>query len=145
MAAGRKKPSQTYDMPWIWQQAPRSVANTGHTLGKWLVFRPVAEIDEMWEKIRKPVESGELGATGAKVSTVFKHPSMMKYKDKVICVYTTQEDMDEVGLKLIQVVQDTIRYKTNEATQAGRYSWSVNDKISCRTLQWNGGNPIFTD
>ena len=143
MATGGQQPSQTYDKFWIWQDAPESIADKGPTLGKWLVFRPVSKIDEMWEKIRKLVESGGLGATGAKVSTMMENPTA-KDPSKVICVYTTKEDVDEVGLKLIQVVQNTIRYKTDKATLEGKYSWSKKGKVTCRTLEWNGGNPTFT-
>ena len=143
MATGIQKPSQTYDCFWIRQDAPAIIKSRGPTLGKWLVFRPVSQIDETWEKIRRQVESGELGATGAKVSTMMGNPTA-KNPSKVICVYTTKEDMDEVGLKLIQVVQNIIRYKTDQATLAGEYSWSTKGKVTCRTLEWNGGNPIFT-
>ena len=146
MAAGQAgiKPSQTYDYYWIWQRAPILSADK-ETLGKWLVFKPVSKIDETWEKIRELVASGELGATGAKVSTMRESPYATSRFDKVICVYTTREDMDEVGLKLIQVVQQTIRYKTNEETRAGNYSWSGKGKVTCRTLTWSHGNPQFTD
>ena len=145
MATGREKPSQTYDEFWIWQDAPESIADKGPSLGKWLVFRHVSKIDEMWEKIRKLVESGELGATGAKVATMKKNLNAADPNHKVICVYTTKEDVDEVGLKLIQVVQNTIKYKTDEATLAGKYSWSEKGKVTCRTLEWNWGEPKFRD
>ena len=88
MAAGRQKPSQTYDELWIWEHAPESIAD------KWLVFKPVSEIYEMWEKIRKLVESGELGATHAKVATMKENRNAGNSKNKVICVYTTKEDVD---------------------------------------------------
>lgn len=137
------KPTEVYDDFWIWQDAPLSCRTRGPTLGKWLVFEHVSKIDEVWETIRLGVESGELMATGAKVSTMKPNPNSRDSKTKVICVYTTKEDMDDVGLKLIQLVCHTIKYKTDEATVSGHYTCHGHGKVTCRTLEWNSGNPVF--
>ena len=140
-----RKPTETHDAHWIWQDPPPSIRDKGETLGKWLVFKHKSRIDETWEKIRKVVESGELGATGAKTSTMKYNPNATSPDTKVICVYTTAEDMDEVGLKLIHIVCQTIRYKTDEATISGKYTCHGSGKVTCRTLEWNKGNPTFKD
>ena len=89
--------------------------------------------------------SGHLGAVAAKVSTGLPNPTASDSETKVICVYTTQEDMDEVGLKLIWIVKETIRYKTDMATRQGLYRVRGYKKTTCRTLKWNSGDPIFSD
>lgn len=138
------KPTQVFDDYWIWQDAPE---RKGETLGKWLVFKHMSAIDKTWELVRKAVASGELGpgCTGAKVATMMGNPTAMDRDMKVICVYTTAEDVDPVGLKLIQLVRQKIRYKTDEATLAGVYAINGFTKTTCRTLDWNKGNPKFTE
>ena len=71
------------------------------TLGKWLIFKHISCIDQVWETTSQAVVSGELGATAAKVST---NPNYSDPNIKVICVYTTAENSDEVGMKLIPYV-----------------------------------------
>lgn len=139
------RPTTEYKAPWLWQDAP---SRKGETLGKWLVFKSASKIDETWSVVKDAVASGELGATGCKVSTNKKDDTATK-KDPsfVICVYTTAKDMDEVGMKLIQlpVVRQTIRYKTDEATLSGKYTCHGHGKVSCRVLYWNKGHPTFGD
>ena len=85
--------------------------------------------------------SGLLGAVAAKVSTGCLKPNASDSETKVICVYTTQEDMDEVGLKLIWIVKETIRYKTNMATRQA----SIEYVAIRRPLKWNSRDPIISD
>ena len=138
-----RKPTEVYDEPWIYQKNP----NRRKSLGKWLVFKHITVIDKHWENIRRAVESGELGAEQAKVSTMADDdgPTDGDREMGVICVYTTKETMDDVGMKLIQLVKQTIRYKTNEATLSGRYTCRGDGKVTCRTLSWNNGRPKFTE
>ena len=138
-----RKPTEVYDEPWIYQKNP----NRKKALGKWLVFKHITVIDKHWENIRRAVESGELGAEQAKVSTMAADgPTSGGDREMgVICVYTTKETMDDVGMKLIQLVKQTIRYKTDEATLSGRYTCLGHGKVTCRTLSWNNGRPKFTD
>ena len=70
----------------------------GPTLGKWLIFKHISCIDQVWETINQTVVSGELGATANKVSTMKVNPNSSDPNIKVICVYTTAEDRDEVGV-----------------------------------------------
>lgn len=98
--------------------------------------------------IRKAVESGELGATGAKSSTALEdascYPMHPNTSVGVICVYTSEETMDEVGFKLVHMVKQTIRYKTDEATLQGRYIATGYKKVTIKTIFWNDGEPAFT-
>ena len=63
------------------------------------------------------------GCTGAKCSTALDNPdeAPIGSPNGVIglCVYTTAEAMDEVGLMLVEKVHQTTRYKTNETTLKG--------------------------
>ena len=90
----------------------------GPTLGKWLIFKHISYIDQVWETISQTVVSGELGVTPAKVPTKKVNPNSSGANIKVICVYTTTEDSDKVGMKLIPYVCETIRYKTDAETRA---------------------------
>ena len=142
-----RKPTEVYDEPWIFQMGP----NRGRkSLGKWLVFKHITVIDKHWENIRRAVESGELGAVSAKVRTMADpvrptNDDRETTQTRVICVHTTEETIDEVGMKLIQLVKQTIKYKTDEATQSSKYTCLGDGQVTCRTLSWNNGRPKFTD
>ena len=61
-----------------------------------------------------------------------------------ISVFTTKEDMLEVGIKLIRlpVVQHDIKYKTMEATMSNQFWHTIQEgPISKCTLYWNNGSP----
>ncbi len=58
-------------------------------------------------------------------------------------VYTTQDAMDEVGLMLIHKVQQTIRYKTEEAIIAGVYAHRGDKNVTSKALYWNRGDPSY--
>lgn len=55
---------------------------SGAVIGKWLIYRDRAEIDEVWKTIAKSTFKGELGIS-AKAGT-----AMSGKKQHVICVYT---------------------------------------------------------
>ena len=98
--------------------------------------------------IKSDCRSGELGATAAKVSTTKVNPNSSDPNIKVICVYTTAEDRDEVGMKLIPYVCETIQYKTDAETCAWRYvchETHDDDRVMLRRLEWNEGNPKFKE
>lgn len=135
-----RRPSEAYDVYWIFQHPSKPVLSP--TYGKWLVFQPVSEIDNAWEDIRKMVASDMLGATAAKTATMRENPHSTDENYKVMCVYTTQEDIEVVGMKLMSIVKNTIRYKTDQTTMSGKYS-SGGMKTTCKTLLWNGGQPCF--
>src|SRR2546421_10072735 len=82
------KPSQITDVFWL--SAARKIGDYPvHTErgGKWLVFVPVPEIDEVWTRVKHATEQGLLG-NSAKVSTAAQNPNAKSADGKVICVYT---------------------------------------------------------
>ena len=139
-------PTTITDAYWVGVDGPDEIRYSQETLGKWLVFKRSERLDKTWHMIRKAVESGELGATGAKCSTAKDNP--LKYPRNsnkgVICVYTSEETMDEVGFKLIHMVKQDIRYKTDEATLKGEYIVTGYKKVTVKTIFWNDGEPGFT-
>ena len=139
-------PTTVTDTYWVWAKAPDEIRSSQKTLGKWLVFKQLEELDETWHMIRKAVESGQLGARGAKCSTALEDASCypMDSSVGVICVYTSEETMDEVGFKLVHMVKQTIRYKTDEATLQGMYRATGYKKVTIKTIFWNDGEPDFT-
>ena len=61
----------------------------------------------------------------------------------VICVYTEEHDMDTIGFKLIEIVQQDIKYKTESDTLAGKYVHTGCGKVTIKTIFWNNGRPSF--
>ena len=143
-AAGRPKPSTCSDKYWIFAEGPDEVRARGDVYGKWLVFKPRGEMDSTWAEVSTRVESGELMAPVAKVSTLKDNPNAKDKQSMVICVYTTQKDIDLVGMKLVHVVKQTIRYKTDEATRAGAYANRGYKRTTIKTIRWNDGKPFIT-
>lgn len=142
------KPSEDYENYWTYADAPPEVRERGETYGKWLIFQKPPQIYDTWEDVSRRVESGELGATAAKVATMKENPNAYASKkdpSKVICVYTTERDIDEVGMRLVHVVKQTIRYKTDEATRAGIYIGRGYKRTTIKTIEWNRGKPFIKD
>jgi hypothetical protein len=94
--------------------------------GKWLIFRRNGtELDSAWDAICKAIESGRL-ATHAKCSTAKPNPNARDPDKGVICVYTDdaadEADVMRVREQLRGVgFTETLYYKADEATYAGRY------------------------
>ena len=136
-------PTQVFDDEWIYAY-PDEDGPQGEPFGKWLVFRKYEDLNQTWELIKEQVRSGKLGASLANTSTMVKTET--SGEDGVICVFTTKEDMDEVGLKLLKLIPDEeIRYKTNSATDRNIYIVYGARKATYKTLHRNGdGEPIFS-
>ncbi len=86
--SSESRPSQVRDEYWLFAKRkrgnyPASTANSG----KWLIFAPISQIDEMWTKIKHATEDGRLG-DWAKVATAKPNPNASDPATKVICVYT---------------------------------------------------------
>ena len=139
-----RSPTSVRDTEWIYAYPHDDDALfEKKSFGKWLVFRDNTEMDETWQRIKEHVCNGDLGAIAAKSSTMVKSKTGL-YDDRgVICVYTTEEDIDEVGLKLIRlVVDERLRYKTNAATLHNVFK-KYAQKPSYKILLWNNGDPKF--
>ena len=139
------KPTECTTDYWIYCKGPERLAERGEIYGKWLIFRKPSQMDELWEDVSARVISGELLSPAAKVSTMIDHKPTSTGKDMVICVYTTKEDIDVVGMKLVHVVKQTIRYKTDEATLAGAYTAHGHKKTTIKTINWNKGEPYIKE
>ena len=143
---GDLSPSSVTDRYWVYCRHPQEEL-LDETYGKWLVFKPKASgaLDETWHVIRQCVEAKEFGdgCTAAKCSTALENPdeAPIGKPNGVICVYTTKEAIDEVGLLLIHKVRQTIRYKTDETTLKGLYAFKGHGKVTIRTIYWNDGKP----
>ena len=126
-------PSEETDGYWVSVDNP---VYLGTTYGKWLVFRKKgAEMDSLWHLLHPLVTSGQLGATAAKCSTARPTPSSDSTRG-VVCVYTTREMRDTVGATLVELLQQTIRYKSDEATLAGLYAHKGHKGVCEKTLYW---------
>ena len=119
------------------------------SFGKWMVFRPYTQLDETWHMIRSEVECGVLSdsAVGTLSSTMFYNPTAHgpgPRKVGVICVYTTEKNIDSVGFTLINLVHHDIKFKTEQATENSNFAWKRDQASVClRTLYWNSGKPSF--
>ena len=72
-----------------------------------------------------------------------ENPNSTNPDQSVICVYTTNDDIDEVGMRLVKLVKQTIRYKSDEATLAGVYSNRGFKKTTMKTITWKDGKAIL--
>ncbi len=129
------KPSQVTDRYWIFAEAkkgkhPKSSKNNG----KWLIFIPILQIDNVWAKIKVAVEEGKLGSS-AKVATAKSNPNASNSNFKVICVYTydwtKEDDVMRIREKLRSLgVTWKIPYKADEDTHSNKYANQGVKKIS---------------
>ena len=111
------------------------------SFGKWLVFQDNTEMDETWQLIKEHICNGGLGATLADSSTMVESKTSLNNNRGVICVFTTKEDIDELGLKLIKLVRaEKLWYKTNAATLHNVFIKYAR-KASYKILRWNNGDP----
>lgn len=136
-------PTQEYRDYWIRAiNASLPYPESTERCGKWMIFIPVANIDEVWVKIRQAVAEGKLGRS-AKVATMRMNPNAVREGHKVICVYTyDSEDIADVTriLKALRElgIHDKMFYKEDEATLSGQYSF--NSSGSSVSKYWVGEN-----
>lgn len=125
-------PSRTRDRYWIDVEKPD--AQWSDNPGKWLLFIPATRVDAVWRTIRSETILGTLGV-GAKVATAMKSPLSTSQRVKLICVYTfNAADLDDVR-RVRQRLRELgfskkIPYKTDAATQAGKYTSQGDTKVS---------------
>jgi hypothetical protein len=96
------------------------------TGGKWLLFVPVAQIDEVWATIKAATESGKLGST-ARVATARPNPNGARPGMRVICVYTYDWTDEKDVRRVREALRDLgvtwkIPYKADADTHSGRYA-----------------------
>lgn len=129
------RPSQARDEYWLFAKRKRGnyPASTTNS-GKWVIFAPISQIDEMWTRIKHATEDGCLG-DWAKVATARPNPNASDPTTKVICVYTYDwTDKADVG-RIRQELRDLgitskIPYKADNDTDAGKYANRGHKRIS---------------
>ncbi len=140
----RIDPVDTDEYMWIAIKNP--AAERALTDGKWLVFRDFDEINEPWLNVIHALKRGELqGCLHAKCSTKMYRPTKSgpgPCTTAVIYIYTSQEDYIKVGLELCTIVKQDVHYKTEAATEAGKYDFKGNLKTTdIKTIYYNNGEP----
>ncbi|KAF7555040.1 hypothetical protein G7046_g6655 [Stylonectria norvegica] len=112
------------------KQAAEDILHLAHAgkvrAGKWMIFCPPAEVNEVWEIVAKATANNELGIA-AKVAP--KPEDEDPRKDRLICVYTTDfKDKADVGrvlqklreLRLVEARGRPVYYKPGEFSQEYR-------------------------
>ena len=134
-AAVDPKPSQVTDAYWLYaERKTGTYPPDSENCGKWLIFVPLSQIDEVWAKVKLATEEGRLGSS-AKVATARPNPNATNPDTKVICVYTydwtDEEDVKRIRQELRQLrITWKIPYKADKDTYAGRYAVQGHKRIS---------------
>lgn len=140
------KPSQVDDVHFVGIRL-YTANSRPNILGKWMVFKHYDEIDRAWEVVRTSIIADELqGSVEATCSTMRYNPTLAgpgPSTTAVICVFTEEHDMDDIGFKLIDIAKQDIRYKLEEDTNRFKYVHAGCGKVTVKTLFWNQGNPSF--
>jgi hypothetical protein len=127
-------PSKVVEVHWIYAQRKRGSYPKGTSRsGKWLLFVPSRNVDEIWSKIKKAVEDGELG-NEAKVATA-RQSALSRSDARVICVYTydyeDQKDVMRIRQRLREMgFTKPLSYKADVDTLSGKYSFTTRERIS---------------
>ena len=122
-----ENPSQIMNVYWLFaERKQESYLQTSENSGKWLIFVPIAQVDNIWSKIKSATEEGRLGHL-TKVATAKTNPNASDSATKVICVYTydwaDKEDVMRIRQELRQLgIIWKIPYKADEDTESGRYA-----------------------
>ena len=130
-----ENPSRVMNVYWLFAERKQGkYPSHSENGGKWLVFVPIAQIDNVWSKIRSAVEEGRLGDL-AKVATAKPNPNATDPRTKVICVYTYNwtdiEDVMRIRQELRQLgIIWKIPNKADEDTDSGKYANRGTKRIS---------------
>jgi hypothetical protein len=135
VASDNRKPSTIADSFWLYAFRKKGTyPKVSDNSGKWLMFMPLDQLDELWEKIKRSTEEGQLGSS-SKVATAKQNPNATDSSTKVICVYTydwtDRQDVMRIRGELRKLgVTSKIPYKADEDTYAGKYAKRGNQRIS---------------
>ena len=111
-----------------------------------MVFDHYDNIDGTWERIRTAIARRELTGCFAECSTIRYDPTAEgpgPSTSAVICVYTTEKNIDNVGRRLIRIVKRDIPYKTNKDTREFKYTFTGHQEGAPIKLFWNKGRPGY--
>ncbi|KAL6804467.1 DUF1917 domain-containing protein [Trichoderma sp. SZMC 28012] len=127
--SGKAKPIVEREIRKEQRQATDDILKLAHLAkvrtGKWLLFCPASEVNEMWEIVAKATANNELGIA-AKVAP--RSPLEDPRKDRILCIYTSDfSDKADVGrvlqkmreLKLVEARGRPIYYKPDAFTYIG--------------------------
>ncbi len=128
------RPSTVTDSYWGYTNRKKGKYPKPLNPGKWLIFVPLKDLDEVWGKIQTATEDGLLGDR-AKCGTAKINPNAKSQDTKVICVYTydwtDKEDVMKIREHLRQIgIISKIPYKSDEDTLAGKYQITGHTRIS---------------
>jgi hypothetical protein len=135
MVSDLDNPSQVTDRFWLYAYRQQGeYPEPTERGGKWLLFIPIEQVDEVWEIIKQAVEEGRLGGI-AKVATARPNLHARDRDTKVICVYTyhwtDEQDVMRVRQELRHLgFTHKLSYKADEDTLAGRYANTGHRRIS---------------
>jgi len=128
-------PSQVVEGYWTFARRKRgSYPLATERSGKWLLFVPRDQIEDVWSKVKRALEEGRLGNT-AKVATARPNPNASEPGNHVICVYTYDSDDTADVMRIRDELRNLgfvnrIPYKTDEATREGRYRVRGDRRVS---------------
>lgn len=129
-----RAPSSVTETAWIYAErmtGPYPPATLRS--GKWLIFVPVREVDQVWATIKAATEAGRLGGC-AKVATAKPRATAKDPNARVICVYT-YDGSDEADVRRVREVlrelgiTRRIPYKADQDTLDGTYGVNGHTRI----------------
>ena len=135
VGADARKPSEVTDDQWV--RASRTgddYPTHSERGGKWMVFVPTADLDDLWSRVKGALAVGSIGAQ-AKASTARPNPNATNPNEKVICVYTYDGDDEadvwrvRAGLRRLGITQP-LSWKPDQATRDGQYQVRGNTGVS---------------
>jgi Domain of unknown function (DUF1917) len=129
-----RTPSQIQDKYWVSANSRKNGVRFTERSGKWLIFVPMAELDDAWSKIKQATQAGLL-SNFSKAATGLPNPNAIDPDLKVICVYTYDSDDREDVFRVRQALRDLgsdrpMPYKTDQATRECRYQVHGDRRIS---------------
>ena len=136
-------PTQVVDIPGITLRNDEKYDD----YGKWMVYKDLEDLDDAWKRIGEAILADKLpGCRDAKCSTLYYDPTRVgpgPCTTGAILVYTKKDDIDAVGFELIKLVQQDIKYKSNEKSKEYQYAFTGQGQVTDKTLYWNSGTPSF--
>ena len=107
-----------------------------HEYGHWVIVTEPDKWDLMglWHELKKQIENHEIEGPVKMVSPM---PEEGRNQRPVFVVYTARENKEDVGRKLVSIVQKDIYYelKCNFSHTAG--------PIYCHHIKWDEREPVY--
>jgi hypothetical protein len=131
------QPSTTTTAPWLYKNHHKPQSNL--SMGKWLLFYDIDEINEQWLLVKILLDNNKLtGIHQIKCATAQPNPRGSGGRDRPIILHTESDDKNELlaigrNIKKLMNVSERIYYKTDEQTLAGTRTTGqlVNHTLYC--------------